>query len=645
MSRRLFAAKAAMRTFLVAAVGAFTGLAAFAAPPRVKALDVPNIAPGAAYVQTNLASDVAGVAPMVDPQLINPWGVSIRGTSPFWTANNGSSSSSLLLVVPASDATTLNGSMPHVNIPGGLPTGTVGNSTSDFQIGGPPAAANFIFASITGNITAWNAASGTTAQNAVSMPGHVWTGLAIGANAGGNRLYAADFANNHIDVFDGTFAATAVTGNFVDPTIPAGYAPFNIQNLGGSLFVAYAKVGMDGESENGIGNGFVRRFNTDGIRDLTFGINNGALDAPWGMAIAPAPFGIFGGALLVGNFSDQGHIHAYNPTTGAFLGTLQDAGGDAIGIDQLWALQFGNGGNGGDVNQLYFTAGIAREAHGLFGVLRPSAAQATALIRFLTDSVVAAETQGSVNVTVIREGDASGSVSVHYTPLTGAGPGFAGGADFTLGPNILTFAPGEVVKTFAVGITNDALTEGDETLQIVLSNPTVGATLASPSTVTLTILDNGTGVANLSITKTAAVIALPDSPIVYTINVANSGPDAATNVVVTDNLPPGVTFVSANPSQGSCSGTTTITCTLGTINNGANATITLTVDAPSSSASLSNTATVNASQSDPNLANNSATAAVDVLPAAAIPTLSESMLILAALLLAAIGATRLINNG
>ncbi|HET7436579.1 MAG TPA: TIGR03118 family protein [Thermoanaerobaculia bacterium] len=599
---------------------------------------VPAIAPGSAYVQTNLASDVAGIAQIVDPQLVNPWGLTFRGTSPFWTANNGSSSSSLLQVVPATDATTLNPTLPHVAIPGGLPTGTVGNATSDFVMGSAPA--NFLFASITGNLTGWNAAMGAAAQIAVSMPGHVFTGLAIGSNSGGNRLYAADFANNHIDVFNGTFAPTTTTGGFIDATIPAGYAPFNIQNLGGALYVTYAKVGVDGESENGPGNGYVRKFNTDGVRDLTFAINNGVLDAPWGLAIAPASFGIFGNALIVGNFSDDGRLHAYNPTTGAFLGTLQDAGGNPIEIDELWALQFGNGGNGGDTNALYFTAGIVEETHGLFGVLRPTTAQATSLIRFITDNVAAPETAGSINVTVIREGNATGIATVHYAALTGSGAGFADSSDFTLAPNTLTFASGEVVKTFTVGITNDVVAEGDETLQLVLSNPT-GAQLSAPSIATLTILDNGTGVANLTITKTAPSSALPNSTFNYTITVANQGPDAATNVVVTDNLPAGLSFVSATPSQGSCTGTTAITCSLGTLNSGANATITLTVHAPASDASLSNTASVTSAQSDPNMTNNAATAVVQVASPVPVPTLSETVLILMALLLAAVAAMRL----
>jgi uncharacterized protein (TIGR03118 family) len=127
-----------------------------------------------------------------------------------------------------------------------------------------------------------------------------------------------------------------------------------------------------------VGNGFVRRFNTNGVRDLTFGINNGALNAPWGIVIAPASFGIFGNALLVGNFGEGNpSIHAYNPTTGAFLGTLQDESGNGIAIDELWALTFGNGSAGGDVNTLYFSAGIGEEEHGLLGSLRPTTATAT----------------------------------------------------------------------------------------------------------------------------------------------------------------------------------------------------------------------------------------------------------------------------
>src|ERR1043165_4958547 len=161
---------------------------------------VPIIAPGSAYRLTTLISDIAGFAPVLDPLLVNPWGMTVRGTSPFWIANNGTSTTQLVKGDVGGAPVVLNSSPQTVNIPGGLPTGAVGNSTLEFTLippgGGAPAASNFIFDSITGNITAWNGASGATAQNVVSMPGHVWTGLAIGSNAGGNRLYAADFARS-----------------------------------------------------------------------------------------------------------------------------------------------------------------------------------------------------------------------------------------------------------------------------------------------------------------------------------------------------------------------------------------------------------------------------------------------------------------
>jgi uncharacterized protein (TIGR03118 family) len=458
--------------------------------------NIVNIAPGSAYRQTNLISDVPGLAPVLDPLLVNPWGLTVRGTSPFWVANNGTSTTQLIRdngTLPV----TLNPSPQTINIPGGLPTGAVGNSTTDFQItppgGGTPAAANFIFDSITGNITAWNGASGAAAQNVVSMPGHVWTGLAIGANSGGNRLYAADFANNHIDVFTGTFTATTVTGGFIDATIPAGFAPFNIQNLGGSLYVAYAKVGMDGRDEEGVGNGFVRKFNTDGVRDLTFAINNGALNSPWGLTIAPATFGIFGGALLVGNFGEGNpSIHAYNPTTGAFLGTLQNEDGDGIEIDELWALQFGNGGNGGDVNTLYFTAGIGEEEHGVFGKLNPTTATATSLIEFATSNFGIDEAGGHVDFTVNRTGDTSGTATVNYNTFDESAAGHASQkSDYEIALGTLTFAPGETSKTFRVLIVDDKFVEGDETIDLMLSNPTgAGVGLGSPNRAQIVILDN-----------------------------------------------------------------------------------------------------------------------------------------------------------
>jgi uncharacterized protein (TIGR03118 family) len=462
---------------------------------------VPNIAPGSAYRMTTLISDAPGLAPILDPLLVNPWGLTSRGTgvsgSPFWIANNGTSTTQLVKGDVSGAPVVLNTSPQTVNIPGGLPTGAVSNSTSDFKItppgGGTPAAALFIFDSITGNIVAWNGSSGASAQTVVSNPGHVYTGLAIGAATGGNRLYAADFANNHIDVFNETFTATTVPGNFTDATIPAGFAPFNITSLNGSLYVMYAKVGPDGKDVAGVGNGFVRKFSTDGVRDVGFAINNGALNSPWGATIAPASFGIFGGALLIGNFGEGNpSIHAYNPSTGAFLGTLQDESGNGIVIDELWSLQFGDGGSGGDVNTLYFTAGIGEEEHGLFGKLNPTTATATSLIQFATSSFAVDEAAGHVDFTVVRTGDTSGTATVNYNTFDESEAGHASQkSDYEISLGKLTFNPGETSKTFRILIVDDKFAEGDEAIDLALTNPTgAGVGLGSPNVAEVTILDN-----------------------------------------------------------------------------------------------------------------------------------------------------------
>jgi uncharacterized protein (TIGR03118 family) len=310
---------------------------------------IPVIAPGSAYRQTNFISDLPGVAFSQDPLLVNPWGITFRGTSPFWVANNATSTSTLYRGDVAGSPLVKSPGLAGITIPGGLPTGTVGNATSDFVVTSGPAsgAANFLFSSITGNISGWNpnvpAAGSTTAVIMASHPGHVYTGLAIGNN-GANLLYAADFANDSIDVFNASFALTTVPGGFTDPTIPAGFHPFNIQNLGGQLYVAYAKVGPDGRDEEGVGNGFVRRFDANGVRDLTFGINNGPLNSPWGLVIAPASFGIFGGALLVGNFgAGNPSIHAFNPNNPNDNVVIPFSSGVGGSINGKWDAPEGNG--------------------------------------------------------------------------------------------------------------------------------------------------------------------------------------------------------------------------------------------------------------------------------------------------------------
>ena len=469
--------------------------------------NIPPIPAGSAYRQTNFISDIPGLAPIQEPTLINPWGIAFRGTSPFWVANNGTSSSSLFRGDVAGSPLVKNPGLSLVTVPGSLPTGVVGNATTDFAItpcsvASCPAA--FIWSSITGNIVGWNPSAGpnsTTGVIAASPPpnplNRVYTGLAIGSNSGGNRLYAADFKNGNIDVYDGTYALTTVSGSFNDPTIPttAGntFHPFNIQNIGGSLYVMYAKVGSDGKDEAGIGNGFVRRFNTDGVRDLTFGINNGPLNSPWGIAIAPSSFGIFGSALLIGNFGEGNpSIHAFNPTTGAFLGTVQNENGDGIEIDELWGLQFGNGVNGGDAGTLYFTAGTGEEEHGLFGSLKPTTVSATSLIQFATDDFVIGEGTGHIDVSVIRAGDASGPATVNFNTFDKSQAGHASQkSDYEISLGKISFAPGETAKSVRILIINDNFVEGDETVDLALSNPTgTGVGLGSPNAAQLRIVDN-----------------------------------------------------------------------------------------------------------------------------------------------------------
>jgi uncharacterized protein (TIGR03118 family) len=483
---------------------------------------IPSIAPGSAYRQTNLLSDIPGFAPVLDPLLVNPWGVTATASSPFWIANNGTSTTQLIRGDVGGAPVVLNASMPTVTIPGspGLPTGTVANSggATDFVLPGPcasaPCKASFLFSSITGNISGWSpnapAAGSTTAVIAASKPAHVYTGLALANNGSGNFLYAADFQNGTIDVFNSSFASQpAASFPFADLTIPntSGnvYHPYNIQAIGGSLYVTYAKANCtpDCKVEDGVGNGFVRRFNANGVRDPTFGINNGGLNAPWGATLAPASFGIFGGALLIGNFGEGNpSIHAYNPTTGAALvppgqpdNSLTDESGKGIVIDELWALAFGNGGAGGDVNTLYFTAGTAEEEHGLFGKLNPTTATATSLIQFATDTFVIGEGSGHIDISIIRAGDASGTATVNVNTFDQSQPDHASQkSDYEIAVGKVTFNPGETSKTVRILIINDLFDENNETVNLALSNPSgAGVGLGSPNQATLTINDNDTG--------------------------------------------------------------------------------------------------------------------------------------------------------
>jgi uncharacterized protein (TIGR03118 family) len=338
-----------------------------------------GVGPAAAqfYAQHNLVSDGAVPADLVDPDLVNAWGLVAGPTTPWWVANNGTNT-----------ATLYNGSTGAkvslvVSIPGGAPTGLVFNGGTGFVVtsGGASAAARFIFASEAGIISGWNPgvpppATSTTAVVAVdnSASGAVYKGLAIASTSTGDFLYATNFFAGTVEIFDSAFNPVHIAGAFVDPDLPNGYAPFGIRNLNGDIYVTYAlQDAAKHDDVAGQGHGFVDVFDTAGTL-LRRGASKGVLNSPWGLALAPAGFGKFSNDLLVGNFGD-GRINAFDVAqltgNGEFQhrGLLHSAGGAPIEIDGLWSLAFGNGGNAGPTTTLFFTAGPFDEQHGLFGSL------------------------------------------------------------------------------------------------------------------------------------------------------------------------------------------------------------------------------------------------------------------------------------
>lgn len=317
------------------------------------------------FVQTNLVADVASMgAKTVDPNLVNAWGMAFGSTGVLWVANNGTGTSttyaqdgtkqSLTVTIPAAAAGET-----------GVPTGMIFNSTTDFGLSnGSPAL--FIFAAEDGTISAWNANSGTTASivSDRSATGAVYKGLATASAGGANFLYATNFHGNSIDVFDKNFAFVK---SFNDATVPAGFAPFGIANINGSLYVTFAKqLAPDNtDDEAGVGNGFVDVFNPDGTLVRRF-VSQGSLNSPWGVALAPSGFGSLGGDVIIGNFGD-GLIGAYDPNTGALVEMLHGVDGAQLTIPGLWQLLFAPGGG----PTLFFSSGPNNETHGLVGTLTP----------------------------------------------------------------------------------------------------------------------------------------------------------------------------------------------------------------------------------------------------------------------------------
>jgi uncharacterized protein (TIGR03118 family) len=346
-----------------------------ARPPRPATRRRPTVEPledrclpATGFLQSNLVADTAGVAAHTDANLVNAWGISFLPGGPFWIADNGTGVSTLYDSTGATAGAPVTIPPPAGSTATAAPTGTVANGNpNEFLVNGPGTAALFLFDTEDGTISAWDGGASAVRKVDHSADGTVYKGLALASQGGSDFLYATDFNHGQVDVFNSSFQAA---GTFTDAALTArGFAPFGIQNLGGNLFVTFAK--QDAAKQNdvgGAGNGFIDVFAPDGtmMRRL---VSNGPLDSPWGLALAPAGFGPFGGDLLVGNFRD-GTINAFDPATGRSLGPLADLNGNPIQIPGLWTLAFGGGGLAGSPDTLFFTAGPGDEQHGLFGSLQ-----------------------------------------------------------------------------------------------------------------------------------------------------------------------------------------------------------------------------------------------------------------------------------
>ena len=327
-----------------------------------------------AYAAHALVSDGAVAADFTDTHLVNPWGVAFNPNAPAWIANNGTGTSTLYDGAGTAQALVVQ-IPPAANGDGaGHPTGVVYNLSNDFVVsnGTASGASRFLFAGEDGSISGWAPSVNVThAVLAVdrSATGAVYKGLALGGNGSTHLLYATDFHNRRVDVFEAHFAAVTKPGAFEDSAVPANFAPFGIQNVNGDIVVTYAEQDSAAhDNVNGAGLGMVDVFDADGmlIRHVAM---RGALNAPWGVALAPASFGRFGGALLVGNFGD-GAINAFDPISGHSLGSLRDADGHRLHLDGLWGISFGNGVLGQATNALYYAAGTNDEQDGVYGVIR-----------------------------------------------------------------------------------------------------------------------------------------------------------------------------------------------------------------------------------------------------------------------------------
>jgi uncharacterized protein (TIGR03118 family) len=316
----------------------------------------------------------AGTASNIDPNLVNGWGVAFNPTGFVWVAANHTGKSTLYdgTGKPQSLVVTIPGHDPDP----GEPTGIVYNGSNDFSVtkGTKTAAARFIFSAEDGIISGWApSVDGTNAIVAVdnSDKGAVYKGIALAGNGFENYIYATDFHNGNVDVFDGAFKPVVRRiAMFEDPTMPSDYHPFGIQNIQGDIYVTFAKKGPDSDDElHGSGFGYVSMFSPNGnfIRRVA---SQGPLNAPWGMALAPGNFGTYSNTLLIGNFGD-GYISAFDARTNEFMDQLLDPNGNELIVEGLWGMQFGNGIQSQPTNVLYFAAGPNDENDGMYGSIQP----------------------------------------------------------------------------------------------------------------------------------------------------------------------------------------------------------------------------------------------------------------------------------
>ncbi len=592
------------------------------------------------YIQINLVSDIPLVAAHTDSNLVNPWGMASSATSPIWVSDNRTGVATLYNGSGIALGLVVSIPKPGGGASPGAPTGIVFNSTSDFS------SDRFIFATEDGTIAGWS--GGTTASLEVddSGSGAVYKGIALGNNGTANFLYATDFHNGAISVFDKNFTPVTLSGSFTDPNLPAGFAPFGIQNIGGILIVTYAKQDAAKHDDvPGAGNGYVDEFDMNGnfLKRL---ISAGVLNSPWGLAKAPAGFGDLSGDLLVGNFGD-GRINTFDPSTGAFLDTLNDSLGNPIVVQGLWGLLFGNGGNGGAQTECFFSAGIpgsgSVEDHGLFGKFAPRIPDLTIAKTHSGDFA-----QGQVVVTysleVTNNGGVptSGTITVVDTLPAGLSATAMTGSGWSCNVGTLTCTR------------SDALGVGASYPPITLTvnvDPQAPANLTNTATVsgggeTFTTNDTATDltavtppIPDLTIAKTHSGDLARGQVGAYSLVVTNNGalPSSGT-VTVVDILPAGLTATAMAGAGWSCN-VGTLTCTrsdaLGVGASYPPITLTVNVD-PQAPASLTNTATVSGG-GQTYTANDTADDPTSVLTSLPIPTLQRPLLVLLGMLLAATG--------